>query len=768
MCDASDFAVEAVLGQRIDGKSKPIYYANNTLNNEQEHYTTTEKELLVVVFSFDKFRPYLVLSKTIVYIDHSALKGDENLAADHLSRLENPDLGTFMEEEIADEFPDKRLMVLKTELNNDEPCASVTGRKVYESGFFWPSIFKDAKDYMMRCDACQRSGNISSRSEMPQNNIQVEAQALPMNDARVVIKFLRRLFTRFGVPKALISDRGTHFCNSQLEKALQKYGVTHKLSIAYHPQTNGQTEVTNKAIKHILKRSVGYNLKNWSEKLDDALWAFRTAYKTPIGCTPFRLVYGKALATKNRFMELNKLIEIRDGAYENTQIYKERTKRWHDSRLRGDKNFKVRDMVFRIWRAFGGNTHDFGSFGEETNEIMDLHQILEEILLTGRGDGVTSIKQCRLNPSSDGVRDLVTTSGHGRLNEDLESSTNLCLRIHSPATYAWRYRTLHITEPRSGAPSSISHSTPKYVAPSDDEIPVEDQPLPTDASPTALSPGYVADYDPSEDDPEEDPADYLADKGDDEEEEESSEDDDDDEEEEASEEDEDKEEEHLAPADSAALPVIDLVPLAEETESFETDESAATPPPPRLPQTKLRAASPLPIPSPPLLLPSADRRSDIPETDMSFRKRLCLTAPASRFKVGESSTVAVARQTVPTLAHRVDYEFINTMDASIRAAKSRVMTAVEEVNEMVTDLATTQSVLQRQKIDDVDRLTMHIQHEYDRFRELARTRDARHQDGPADASSSSQGVTDALAEHEANRNSRNGDDSHDLGSGGRR
>ncbi|GJX22070.1 reverse transcriptase domain-containing protein, partial [Tanacetum coccineum] len=86
--------------------------------------------------------------------------------------------------------------------------ASITRRKVYESGFYWPSIFKDAKDYVMRCDACQRSGNISSRTEMPQNNIQVEAQALPTNDARIVIRFSRRLFARFGVPKALISNRG--------------------------------------------------------------------------------------------------------------------------------------------------------------------------------------------------------------------------------------------------------------------------------------------------------------------------------------------------------------------------------------------------------------------------------------------------------------------------------------------------------------------------------------------------------------------------------
>ncbi|GJY41313.1 putative nucleotidyltransferase, ribonuclease H [Tanacetum coccineum] len=281
--------------------------------------------------------------------------------------------------------------------------ANITAKKVYESGFYWPSVFKDANEYVRRCDACQRSGNISSRNEMPQNNIQVcevfdvwgldfmgpfpqsrgnkyilvavdyvskwvEAQALPTNDARVVVKFLRSLFARFGVPKALISDRGTHFCNSQLEKALQRYGVTHKLSTAYHPQSNGQTEVTNRAIKRILERSVGYNPKGWSEKLNDALWAFRTAYKTPTGCTPFRLVYGKAchlpveiehkahwalkqcnldltLASKSRLMQLNELAELRDDAYENTRIYKERTKKWHDSRLRGDKDFKVGDQV---------------------------------------------------------------------------------------------------------------------------------------------------------------------------------------------------------------------------------------------------------------------------------------------------------------------------------------------------------------------------------------------------------------------------------------
>ncbi|GKC99087.1 reverse transcriptase domain-containing protein [Tanacetum coccineum] len=127
-------------------------------------------------------------------------------------------------------------------------------------------------------------------------------------------------------------------------------------------------KVTNRLIKRILERSVRYNPKDWSQKLNDALWASRTAYKTPTGCTPFRLVYRKAChlpveiehkaywalkqcnmdlaaAAKNCFMELNELIELRDGAYENTRIYKKRTKKWHDSRLRGDKDFKVGDNV---------------------------------------------------------------------------------------------------------------------------------------------------------------------------------------------------------------------------------------------------------------------------------------------------------------------------------------------------------------------------------------------------------------------------------------
>ncbi|GJU13575.1 reverse transcriptase domain-containing protein [Tanacetum coccineum] len=250
--------------------------------------------------------------------------------------------------------------------------ANYTAKKVFDSGIYWPTIYKDAHDLVTRCDTCQRHGKISQRDEMPQNSIQVceifdvwvidfmgpfpssrgkkyilvavdylskwvEAKALPTNDAQVLCKFLKSLFARFGAPRAIISDRGTHFCNDQFAKVMLKYGVTHRLSTAYHPQTSGQVEVSNRGLKRILERTVGENRASWSDKLDDALWAFRTAYKTPIECTPYKLVYGKAF-------QLNELNELCDHAYENSLIYKEKTKRIHDSKIK-NRVFNVGDQV---------------------------------------------------------------------------------------------------------------------------------------------------------------------------------------------------------------------------------------------------------------------------------------------------------------------------------------------------------------------------------------------------------------------------------------
>ena len=99
----------------------------------------------------------------------------------------------------------------------------------------------------------------------------VEAQALPTNDARVVVKFLKKLFSRFGTPRAIINDRGIHFCNTQFEKILRKYDVTYRVATPCYLQISGQVEVANKELKRILVKTIKHSRKDWSDRLDDAL-----------------------------------------------------------------------------------------------------------------------------------------------------------------------------------------------------------------------------------------------------------------------------------------------------------------------------------------------------------------------------------------------------------------------------------------------------------------------------------------------------------------
>nr|GEW42117.1 reverse transcriptase domain-containing protein [Tanacetum cinerariifolium] len=227
MCDASDFAIGAVLGQRHEKHFRPIHYASKTLTNAESNYTTTKMEMLAVVYAFEKFRSYLIMNKCIVHTDHSALKylfakkdakarflrwvlllqefdfdvidmkGAENLAADHLSRLENPYENVLDLKEINETFPLETLSMVtfrgdsvirrcvhgKEALDILEAChngptgghhgANLTAKKVFDAGFFWPTIYKDAHELVKNCDSCQRQGTILQRDEMPHNSIQI-------------------------------------------------------------------------------------------------------------------------------------------------------------------------------------------------------------------------------------------------------------------------------------------------------------------------------------------------------------------------------------------------------------------------------------------------------------------------------------------------------------------------------------------------------------------------------------------------------------------
>jgi hypothetical protein len=287
---------------------------------------------------------------------------------------------------------------------HDGPCGGHfadkrTTHKILRMGYYWPSLFKDAKKYVKACDSYQRVGQPNHRYEMPLNpqvvlepferwaldfigpinppsnqkvyilvctdymTKWVEAKALHRATEKEVIDFLfKDIFTRFGMPRELVTDGGPPFTSHGFKATLQKYHIQQRMTTPYHPQANGQVESTNKVIEAILTKIVKESRKDWSYRLLEALWAYRTTWRNTTGFSPYELVYGKSVvfpvefeiktlrtslavnldltdAQTARLQQLNELEEKRLDAIQQTTIIQQQKLQWHDKNIK-NKQFQ--------------------------------------------------------------------------------------------------------------------------------------------------------------------------------------------------------------------------------------------------------------------------------------------------------------------------------------------------------------------------------------------------------------------------------------------